>query len=254
MRYYPFVLASLLIACAPLKGAMLHASVGIPSGVPGFPGTIEDGGADNQVYEVRLGSVAIAKAQADYGILRNYVYSNTDDTSRRESIAVTHFDDWLFVNSPIAGTFTVGLLVEGEITFTHTNPPTNQQSFYSQWAIQNIGIGTSECFHQGTFLNVPALPLQCSMTVPVSVGLNTIYISGTLIISTFGPENVGEMDLFNSSKVVGWGVFDGGSPVNAIITSESGTIYPTSAVPEPATMTLCALGAVVFLIRRKTVR
>lgn len=239
----------LVVAVSGIDAApMLSTSVVVPNGVS----YTEQNASDNLVHSLFFGTAAIAMAQSDYGILRNYVYSNIGESiPGYESQAATHFLDGLNVTSPVSGRLAVEILIDGQVTFMETPVSgLNGQTFTSQWALHGINIGiTDSC---SAFL--PVFPTTCSLTLPVSAGLNLFNFTGEIRTLTLGRASATEMDLFNTGRVLSMLVLDdNGNRVSASIRSDSGTVYP-SGVPEPGTFFLASAALGIALVVRASSR
>lgn len=241
-----FWIAVAITAGVSVAGASTVSSIAVPDG-EGGPAVLST--SNNSVLVLDFGYAA-AKAQSDYGVLRNYVYSNLPvGIPTYESQALTSFNDFLTVVSPQSGMFVVTAFTEGAITYSDVAG--NSQSFLSQWVLQNRTNGsTSSCLDQGTYGNVPGLPLVCQMQVTLNAGTSRIYLSGSLRTYTLGLSSATSMDLFHTSSVTGLGVTDGQNPMAGVsIVADSGTGYPElESIPEPATLLTMGAGlALVFM-------
>ncbi len=216
------------------------SSIAVPDG-EGGPAVLST--TTNSVLELDFGYAA-AKAQSDYGVLRNYVYSSLPvGIPFYESQAITSFNDFLTVVSPQSGVFVITALTEGAISYADVAG--NSQTFVSQWSLQNRSNGSnSSCLDQGNYENVPGLPIVCQMQVTLDAGTSRIYLSGVLRTYTLGLGSATSMDLFHTSSVTGLGVTDGLNPIAGVsIVADSNTAYPQlESVPEPGTLFLMFAG------------
>ncbi len=167
-------------------------------------------------------------------------------------VTITNFNEAITADSPWNWN-------SGTKTLSISAPNNNQGALYPDSPVTAFSIGSNNQL-QLTLANTvtggvtPGGGFRISLESTGGGLATAIFNWSTFTTSTSGVSTFTTSGGFNSSSVIQWNIFDGGSGNTGGLTGAS--LVSLQAVPEPSTYALMALGGLVvfFMVRRRKVQ